>query len=61
MSKISREDECLEIQGKLEYHSISFVEILSVHVPVRQPITKKQYEAWNLIWPLVFHESMDEK
>ena len=40
---------------------IPYQESFLVRVPSRRPITRKQYEAWNLIWPVVFHESMDEK
>ena len=50
-----------ELRSKLESLEIPFEDILVVNVPIRRPITKKQYETWNAIWPLVFHESMDEK
>lgn len=46
---------------ELRNHEIPFIEIISTTVPIRKPITKKQYQSWNAIWPLVFHESMNEK
>lgn len=59
--KFSSIEDSTELRSKLESLEIPFEDILIANVPIRRPITKKQYEAWNAIWPLVFHESMDEK
>ena len=55
------ENDSLALEKRLNDHQIPFESISTVSVPIRNPTTKKQYENWNLIWPLVFHESMDEK
>ena len=49
------------IERTLKENDVPFESLCEVQVPSRHPITKKQYETWNSIWPLVFHESMDEK
>ena len=54
-------DEEDSIKSNLSTSSVPYAHLFMVSVPVRRPITKKQYETWNLIWPLVFHESMEEK
>lgn len=60
--KGSSENENSEyLESELNDSEIPFEAITKVQVPVRKPITKNQYQAWNSIWPLVFHESMDEK
>lgn len=60
-SSNSINDKNNELRSRLNIFEIPFEEILIVNVPIRRPVTKKQYETWNAIWPLVFHESMDEK
>lgn len=59
--KKTAEDNDLDLFSNLDQHSIPYEDISIVSVPSRNPITRKQYEAWNIIWPVVFHESMTEK
>lgn len=47
--------------SKLTDNKVIFEEISLVSVPLRIPVSRPQYEKWNNIWPLVFHESMNEK
>lgn len=56
---MNEDPETLKV--KLDDSELPHEAITIVQVPVRKPITKNQYQSWNSIWPLVFHESMDEK
>ena len=54
-------DDSSAIERALNEKCIPYDSICEVRVPSRHPLTRKQYETWNSVWPLVFHESMDEK
>lgn len=49
------------LEKNLTEATLPFTSIEEVQVPIRYPITKQQYEKWNLLWPLVFHESTYER
>jgi hypothetical protein len=50
-----------ELIKELAENSIDFECVMLVEVPSSAALTKAQYAAWNVVWPLAFFESMNEK
>lgn len=61
LERIKDDSQSDILKQKLEELSLPVDNLEVVQVPTRHPITKAQYEKWNAIWPLNFHESTYER